>query len=127
MEQPKQDRHGRLRLFSDLSITTALMVKRVFTLPLRALQGSIDSVFRLANVLLVCPYTYISRRAKDVEVCFKTSSRGAIQHLTIGATGLEVYGEGEWKEKKHGTTGKLRAWRKPHLAVDTDTHEIITV
>ncbi|MDA0407336.1 transposase [Vibrio alginolyticus] len=76
---------------------------------------------------MVGPYTFISRRAKDVEVCFKTSSRGTIQHLIIGATGLEVCGGGEWKVKKHGTAGKLQAWRKPHLAVDTDTHEIITV
>lgn len=27
--------------------------------------------------------------------------------------------------KKHGTNGKCRVWRKLHLAVDTDTHEII--
>ncbi|MCV5990064.1 transposase, partial [Escherichia coli] len=55
----------------------------------------------------------------------KASSRGAIQHLAIDATGLKVYGEGEWKVKKHGTDGKRRVWRKLHLAVDTDTHEII--
>lgn len=28
-------------------------------------------------------------------------------------------------QKKHGTDGKHRVWRKLHLAVDTDTHEII--
>lgn len=27
--------------------------------------------------------------------------------------------------KKHGTDGKRRVWRKLHLAVDTDTNEII--
>lgn len=125
-KHPKQERRGKPRLFSDLAITTALMVKRIFSLPLRALQGLIDSVFRLANVPLVCPhYTCISRRAKDVEVNFKTSTRGAIQHLAIDATGLKVYGEGEWKVKKHGTDGKRRVWRKLHLAIDTDTHEII--
>ncbi|WP_428843738.1 transposase, partial [Vibrio parahaemolyticus] len=42
----------RLR-FSDLAITTALMVKRVFSMPLRALQGFLDSVFKLANIPLV--------------------------------------------------------------------------
>jgi hypothetical protein len=102
------------------------MVKRVFSLPLRALQGFIDSILRLANVPLVCPhYTCISRRAKDVEVDFKASTRGTIQHLAIDATGLMVYGEGEGKVKKHGTDSKRRVWRKLHLAVDTDTHEII--
>lgn len=56
---------------------------------------------------------------------FKTKTLGAIQHLAIDATGLKVYGEGEWKVKKHGTDGKRRVWRKLHLAVDTGTHEII--
>lgn len=36
-----------------------------------------------------------------------------------------LYREGEWKVKKHGTDGKHQIWRKLHLAVDTDTHEII--
>ena len=70
-------------------------------------------------------HTCISRRAKDVEVCFKTSSRGTIQHLAFDATGLKVYSEGEWKVKKHGTDGKRRVWRQLHLAVGTDTHENI--
>jgi len=124
--QSKQNKRGRPRRFSDLAITTALMVKRVFSMPLRALQGFIDSIFRLAHVPLSCPhYTCISRRAKQVEVSFKTKTSGVIQHLAIDATGLKVYGEGEWKVKKHGTDGKRRVWRKLHIAVDTSTHEII--
>ncbi|MCV5275034.1 transposase, partial [Escherichia coli] len=62
---------------------------------------------------------------KEVEVSFKTKTRGAIQHLAIDATGLKVYGEGEWKVKKHGTDGKRRVWSKLHIAVDTSTHEIV--
>ncbi|WP_029810064.1 IS5/IS1182 family transposase, partial [Vibrio parahaemolyticus] len=38
---------------------------------------------------------------------------------------LKVYGEGEWKIKKHATDGKRRVWRKLHLAIDTSTHEIV--
>ncbi|MCA3895970.1 IS5 family transposase [Vibrio vulnificus] len=124
--QIKQNRRGRPRVFSDLAITTALMVKRIFSMPLRASQGFIDSVFRLARLPLKCPhYSCISRRAKDVDVSFKTKTKGPIRHLAIDATGLKVYGEGEWKVKKHGTDGKRRVWRKLHLAVDTSTHEII--
>lgn len=65
------DEKSRPRLFSDLAITTALTVKRIFSLPLTALQSFMDSDFRLANVPLVCAhYTCI----KDVEVSVKTSS-----------------------------------------------------
>ncbi|EEX30854.1 transposase [Vibrio coralliilyticus ATCC BAA-450] len=119
--QTKQPKRGRPRLFSDIAITTALMMKRVFSMPLRALQGFINSVFQLAKVPLVCPhYTCISKRAKSVDVSFRAKTRGIIKHLAIDATGLK-----EWKVKKHGTDGKRRTWRKLHLAVDADTHDIV--
>ncbi|MBT0281193.1 transposase, partial [Vibrio campbellii] len=75
-KQNKQGKRGRPRRFSDLAITTALMVKRVFSMPLRALQGFLDSVFKLANIPLVCPHHIcISRRAKEVEISFKTKTK----------------------------------------------------
>ncbi len=93
---------------------------------LRALQGSIDFVFSKANVPIVCPHhSCISRRAKQVEVSSKPKTRGAIQHLAIHATGLKIYGEGEWKVKMHGTEEKRRVWRKLHLTVGTSTHEVV--
>ncbi len=95
-------------------------------MPLRAAQGFMDSVFRFVQLPLRCPhYSCISRRAKYVNVSFKTKTKGPIQHLAIDATGLKVYAEGELKVKKHGTDGKRGMWRKLHLAVDTSTHEII--
>ncbi|MBD1578111.1 IS5/IS1182 family transposase, partial [Vibrio sp. S11_S32] len=35
-KEAKQGLRGRPRIFSDLAITTALMVKRIFSMPLRA-------------------------------------------------------------------------------------------
>ena len=89
------------------------------------LQGFIDSIFSLMNVPLRCPdYSCVSKRAKSVNVSFKTFTRGEIAHLVIDSTGLKVFGEGEWKVKKHGKE-RRRIWRKLHLAVDSNTHEII--
>ncbi|GKI46693.1 hypothetical protein NUBL21973_52950 [Klebsiella pneumoniae] len=89
---------GRPQRYSDLAITTVLVIKRVFRLTLRAAQGFIDSIFALMNVPLRCPdYTSVSKRAKSVNVSFKTSTRGEIAHLVIDSTGLKVFGEGEWK------------------------------
>ena len=42
----------------------------------------------------------------------------------IDATGLKVYGAGEWLVEKHGERGK-RTWRKLHLAIDPSTGEIL--
>lgn len=74
---------------------------------------------------LRCPdYSCVSRRAKSVNIPFKNPTRGEIAHLDIDATGLKVFGEGEWKVQKHDQE-KRRVWRKLHLAVDVGTHEVI--
>lgn len=63
---------GRPPRYSDLAITTALVIKHVFRLTLRAAQGFIDSIFTLMNVLLRCPdYTSVSKRTKSVNISFK--------------------------------------------------------
>ena len=108
------------------AIETTLMIKGLLSLPLRALQGFIDSIFELLDVPLTSPdYTCISKRSKTVQVNYRNKSRGAIRHIAIDSTGLKVFGEGEWKVKKHGAE-KRRTWRKLHLAVDVDTHEIVS-
>jgi hypothetical protein len=45
-------------------------------------------------------------------------------HLVVDSTGLKVYGEGEWKVRKHGWTTR-RTWRELHLGVNADTQEIV--
>ena len=44
-------------------------------------------------------------------------------HLVLDSTGLKVFGEGEWKVRKHGWS-KRRTWRKVHLAMDANTGQI---
>ncbi|MCV5720624.1 transposase, partial [Escherichia coli] len=81
--------------------------------------------FTLINIPFLFPYyTSLSMLTKSVNVIFKTFTRGEIAHLVIDSTGLKVFGEGEWKVKKHGKE-RRRIWRKLHLAVDSKTHEII--
>ncbi len=115
---------GRPQRYSDLAITTVLVIKRVFRLTLRAAQGFIDSIFTLMNVPLRCPdYTSVSKRAKSVNVSFKTPTRGEIAHLVIDSTGLKVFGEGEWKVKSMARNavvyGESCIWQL------TATHKII--
>lgn len=124
-ENTAPEHRGRPLHYTDMAITTVLMMKRVFNLSLRALQGFVDSIFQLMRVALVCPdYSLVSKRAKTVNISIKTPTRGEIEHLVIDATGLKVFGEGEWKVRQHGAD-KRRVWRKLHLAADSITHEII--
>lgn len=106
-------------------ITTVLLMKRVFNLPLRALQGFVDSIFKPMELPLCCPdYSLVSKRAKSVNISIKTPTRGKILHLVIDSTGQKVFGEGEWKVRQH-RADKRRVWRKLHLTAVSVTHEII--
>lgn len=73
MQSTTPSSRGRPQCYSDLAITTALVVKRAFRLILRAAQGFIDSLFAMMDVPPCCPdYTCVSKRAKSVNVRFKT-------------------------------------------------------
>ena len=78
---------GRPQRYSDLAITTVLVIKRVFRLTLRAAQGFIDSIFALMNVPLRCPdYTAVSVAGK-VGYQFQSVHPGEIAHLVIDSLG----------------------------------------
>lgn len=63
------------------------------------------------DVPLASPgYSSISKRAQTVNVKYRLPSKGAVTHLVIDSTGLKVFGEGEWKQRKHGKD-KRRVWR----------------
>lgn len=102
------------------------MIKALFSLPLRATEGFLNSVFDLMQLPCRSPsYSCLSKRAKTVKVNYKRRSSGTVSHVVVDATGLKIYGEGEWHAYKDGRE-KRRRWRKLHLAVDSDTHDIIS-
>jgi hypothetical protein len=49
---------------------------------------------------------------------------GVILQCLFTATGLQVYGAGQWLEEKHGVKSR-RGWRKLHLVLDADSGDII--
>lgn len=44
--------------------------------------------------------------------------------MVIDSTGLKVFGAGQWLAEKHGQRSR-RCWRKLHLALDTNTNQIV--
>ena len=109
--------------YSDTAIQCLLTLRAVFHLPLRATQGIARSVFELMGLDLAVPhYSTLCRRAADAPDRPAQEAEGPL-HLVLDSTGLKVYGEGEWKVRKHGYS-KRRTWRKLHLAIDPETHEI---
>ncbi len=109
--------------YSDQAIEGMLTVKEVFHLTNRRTEGFLRSLFEILGLTLpVADHTTLSRRGKHLQVSLP---KGACEtlHLVMDSSGLKVYGEGEWKVRQHGYS-KRRTWRKLHLLVDADSHEI---
>lgn len=119
-------RGGQL-IYSCECIVLLLTLKVTFRLPFRQLAGFAESVFELMGVEIQVPsYTQICRRQLGLKVPLGVSERlknGEAIHLVVDSSGLKVYGECEWKVRKHGWS-KRRTWRKIHLGVDEKTGEI---
>ena len=123
---PKQSGKGHPRPYSDDAILCALLLRAVYNLPLRALQGFLGALVSLMVLSLPIPcYTQICRRARFLGQRIKRlCKKRKITDIVIDSTGLKVYGEGEWKVRQHGAS-KRRTWRKIHLAICPDSHEIV--
>ena len=122
----KTGKVGAPKVWSDHVIQCCLTVRAVYRLPLRAAQGLMESILYLMRVDAKVPhYSTLSRRSQTIAVRIPRSGED-IAHLVVDSTGLKVYGEGEWKVKKHGSEHR-RIWRKIHLGIDSETHEIVAV
>lgn len=118
---------GRPIEYSDQLICMLMMLKIRFRLPYRALEGFADSLLKLQKCRRKIPnYTLICKRAAKLKGSLP-SLNAAGKHVVVvlDATGVKIYGEGEWKVKIHGK-GKARKWMKLHIAIDADSQEIIS-
>ncbi len=115
---------GRPKIYSDIAIEACLIIGRLFKLPLRTMQGVVESLFNMMGIKINIPsYTQICRRQQKLDLKLSHAVKGRI-HVVIDGTGLKVFGEGEWKVRQHGYT-KRRMWRKLHLGIDVSTQQII--
>ena len=114
--------------YSDSCIQTLLLLKSTFRLAFRQLEGFAGSILQMLGIDLKVPcYSQICRRQKGLVVPVGMSDRlkqGEKLHVVIDSSGLKIYGECEWKVRKHGYS-KRRTWRKLHLASDEKTGEIL--
>ncbi len=98
-----------------------LTLKAVYHLPQRATQGLVASLMQLMSLGLPVPHhTIMSKRAAQLEVTLPRQAKSASLHVVVDATGLKVYGEGEWKVRPAwGTRSAARGenstsgWTRP--------------
>lgn len=120
------NKRGRQKEYSDLAIETALTLKEVYGLTNRSTEGFLLSLFEIMRIDLPVPdHTTLSVRGKTLAVSLPKKRSSSI-HIVVDSTGLKIYGEGEWKTRKHGVS-KRRTWRKLHLAVNPEDGQIEAV
>ena len=122
--QNDQPKVGHPFVYSDTAIESMLILRELFRLPYRQTEGLGRSLSKLMGVDVAIPdYTSLAKRAAALGVSLDVADRKGPIDVVVDSTGLKVFGEGEWKTRKHGVS-KRRTWRKLHLAVNPDTHEI---
>ena len=120
-----QPRRGHPFVFSDTAIECLLVLRELFQLPYRQTEGLGRSLAQLMEVEIGIPdYTSLAKRAAKLEIWLDVRRHTGAIDVVVDSTGLKVFGEGEWKMRKHGKS-KRRTWRKLHLAVNPDTQEIV--
>ena len=125
LNHSRSGKRGKPRTYGDACIHSMLVLKSVFHLPQRATYGMVCSLLELMQLGLPVPHpTILSRRAATLDLPLPRHTNNEPLHLVVDATGLKVFGEGEWKVRTHGV-GKSRTWRKLHIAMDADSWEIL--
>jgi hypothetical protein len=117
-------RRGHPFVFSDTAVECLLVLRELFQLPYRQTEGLGQSLVQLMEIELEIPdYTSLAKRAAKLGISLDVRRHAGPIDVVVDSTGLKVFGEGEWKMRKHGKS-KRRTWRKLHLAVNPETQEI---
>ncbi|NOH04305.1 MAG: IS5 family transposase [Chloroflexi bacterium] len=88
--------------YSDKAIEIMLTIKEVFHLTNRGVEGFVRSVFAMLDIHLPVPdHSTLSKRGATLKVNLPKKSSGSL-NIVLDSTGLKIYGEGEWKVRKHG-------------------------
>jgi hypothetical protein len=117
-------RRGHPFVYSDTAVECLLVLRELFQLPYRQTEGLGKSLVALMQIDLDIPdYTSLAKRAANMGISLDIAKHTGRIDVVVDSTGLKVFGEGEWKMRKHGKS-KRRTWRKLHLAVNPATQEI---
>lgn len=123
----RSGKRGRPLYYSDAAIHCGLTLRALFHLSLRCTQGFVQSLIKRLGLGLSAPsYTLLCKRQRGLRVPLSRINQrsGEGLHLVVDSTGLQVFGEGEWKVRQHGIV-KHRLWRKLHVAIDSQSQQIV--
>ncbi len=114
--------------YSDSTMEFMTIIKYLYGLGYRQVEGFVEGLFNMLSIDLEVPsYSQIQRRSSKIEIDIRIrQAKKENVVVVIDSTGLKVYGEGEWKVRKHGWN-KHRTWRKLHMGSDGNDLEILSI
>lgn len=123
---------GGVLQYQDALITACLLVREYFSLAFRQTQGFMESLaarfIQTSSQTLKTPdYTTLCRRSKQIEVELapRLAKPGKRYIIAVDSTGLSLLTSDSWNRYKHRKSRGNHSWHKLHIAVDTDTGEIL--
>lgn len=114
------------KTYPDAIIEFCLTMGYIYNLRLRQTTGFVEHFLESNGYVGFCVpnYSTLCRRAGDLAVSASSKLKGNKKMaIIVDSTGLKLYGEGEWKVKKHKAS-KHRMWVQLHIAIDL-TGEIV--
>lgn len=124
-ETEREKKRGHPKKFSDTAIETALTLGQILHLPLRSIEGLVSDILKKLGADCSTPdYSTLSIRGKTIPISIRVRDIKEDLHVVVDSTGIKVYGEGEWKVRKHGYS-KHRTWLKLHIGADEKTGDIV--
>jgi hypothetical protein len=134
LENPRQElktmnkhKRGRNYHISNTYIQLLAAIRYLYGMPYRQLEGFTRALHRLVPTTPTrADYSGIRKRILSLPVDPYRDLKETNEPVTIAvdSTGISVHKAGGWIERKHG---KKRRYVKLHFAVNTETHEVVSM
>jgi len=134
LQNPKQElktmnkhKRGRNYHISNTYIQLLAAIRYLYSMPYRQLEGFTRALHRLVpSTPPRADYSGIRKRILRLSVDPYRDLKETNEPVTIAvdSTGISVHKAGGWIERKHG---KKRRYVKLHFAVNTETHEVVSM
>ena len=126
LETMNKGRPGPRYKHANSIINLLAAVRYLFQMPYRQLEGYTRALHRLVPQLPPADYSGIRKRILRLNVDpyrFLSESSDPVT-IALDSTGVKVEKAGGWIERKHG---KKKRYVKLHFAVNTLTHEVVSM
>jgi IS5 family transposase len=128
LEAMNRGKEGRRFTLTHSHIRFLGVVRYLFSMPYRQLEGFARALNRLVPGLPSGDYSGLRRRILHLDLSLYRELGDAASKepivIAVDSTGMKVHKAGGWVERKHG---KRKRYVKLHFAVNTETGEVVAM